>query len=274
MITAKQLTPHVVAEIFPQMNEGNFQELKDDIAANGQREQIVTYQGQILDGRHRYRACTELGIEPLIRGYQDDDPLGFVVSMNLHRRHLNDSQRALIAARLADQQRGGDRSKAHKGALTHAQAAAQLNVGERLVDKASALLNAEKADRVEAEIVQAVESGNMRLGRAEKIARLPREQQCQSLAQNYSDTPFRARAGKPRQQWAHRFDQVAVDAERLCLRMARLTERAEKEAELTPERRKRLADACRSAAQWFNDTAERLEGKPRGCEGMAVEEEA
>jgi len=98
MITAEQLTPHAAAEIFPQMDEGNFQELKDDIAANGQQEPIVTYQGQILDGRHRYRACTELGIEPLIREYEGDDPWGFVVSMNLHRRHLKDSQRAMIAA--------------------------------------------------------------------------------------------------------------------------------------------------------------------------------
>jgi ParB-like chromosome segregation protein Spo0J len=272
MITAEQLTPHPAAEIFPQMDEGNFQELKDDIAANGQREQIVVYQGQILDGRHRYKACTELGIKPLIREYQGDDPFGFVVSMNLRRRHLNDSQRAMVAGRLADLPQGGDRSKAHKDALTHAQAAAQLNVGERLVDKASALLNAKKAGRVEDEIVQAVENGKMRLGRAEQIARLPKWQQSQSLAQNYSDTTFRSRASKPRQQWARRFDQMAVDAEGLCLRMARLTDKAAKEAELTPERSKRLADACRSAARRFSDTAERLEGKPRECEGMPVEE--
>jgi len=272
MITAEQLTPHAAAEIFPQMDEGNFQELKDDIAVNGQREQIVTYQDQILDGRHRYRACTELGIKPLIREYQGDDPFGFVVSMNLHRRHLNDSQRAMIAARLADLQPGGDRSKAHKGALTHAQAAAQLNVGDRSVDKASALLNAEKAGRVEAGIIQAVENGNIRLGRAENIARLPKEQQSQSLVQNYSDKTFRARAGKPRQQWARRFDQIAVNAEQLCHRMVCLADSAEKKSELTPERRKPLADACRSAARRFNDTAELLEGKPRGCEGMSVEE--
>jgi len=260
MITAEQLTPHAAAEIFPQMDEGNFQELKDDIAANGQQEPIVTYQGQILDGRHRYRACTELGIEPLIREYEGDDPWGFVVSMNLHRRHLNDSQRAMIAARLADLQRGGDRSKAHKGALTHAQAAAQLNVGERLVDKASALLNGEKAGRVEDEIVQAVENGNIRLGRAEKIARLPKEQQSQGLFQNDSDTTFHARAGKPRKQWARRFDQIAANAEHLCHRMVCLADSAEKKSELTPERRKRLADACRSAARRFNDTAEHFGG--------------
>jgi ParB-like chromosome segregation protein Spo0J len=259
MITVEQLTPHAAAEIFPPMDEGNFQELKEDIAANGQREQIVTYQGQILDGRHRYRACTELSIEPRIREYEGNDPSGFVVSMNLHRRHLNPSQRAMIAAQLPDLQRGGDRSKAHKGALTLAQAATQLNVGERLVDKASALLNGEKAGRVEAEIVQAVESGNMRLGRAEKIARLPKEQQSQSLAQNDSNTPFHGRAGKPRQQWARRFDQPALDAEHLCFQMACLTDRAEKQAELTPERRKRLADACRGAARRFDDTAEHLE---------------
>ena len=126
--------------------------------------------------------------------------------------------------------------------------AAQLDVGDRLVDKASALLDGEKAGRVADEVIQAVENGKMRLGRAEKIARLLKEQQSLGLTQNYGDTPFLARAGKPRQQWVRRFDQAAEDAERLCLRMARLTDRAEKEAELTPERRKRLADVCRSAA--------------------------
>ena len=47
------------------------------------------------------RACQAAGVEPVFADYQDDDPVGFVVSLNLHRRHLNESQRAVSAAKVA-----------------------------------------------------------------------------------------------------------------------------------------------------------------------------
>jgi hypothetical protein len=46
------------------------------------------YEGQILDGRNRARACEALGIEPETRVYAGDDPVGFVISRNLHRRRF------------------------------------------------------------------------------------------------------------------------------------------------------------------------------------------
>jgi len=61
------------------------------------REPIWIYDGQILDGRNRWRACEVVGVEPESREYQGDDPLGFVLSLNLHRRHLTDGQKAVLA---------------------------------------------------------------------------------------------------------------------------------------------------------------------------------
>jgi hypothetical protein len=56
----------------------------------------------ILDGRNRYRACLHAGVEPEFTDWNGvGDPIAFVVSMNLHRRHLNESQRGDIAVKLA-----------------------------------------------------------------------------------------------------------------------------------------------------------------------------
>lgn len=59
-------------------------------------------EGQILDGRNRWKACEELGIEAKTVEFDNGNPLAFIISHNLHRRHLNESQRAMIAARLVD----------------------------------------------------------------------------------------------------------------------------------------------------------------------------
>jgi N6-adenosine-specific RNA methylase IME4 len=85
------------------MTDEEFEELKADIAANGLREPIWLHpDGRIIDGRHRYRACCELGLEPPFRTWDGQGSLvGLVVSLNLHRRHLSESQRAMVAAKLS-----------------------------------------------------------------------------------------------------------------------------------------------------------------------------
>jgi len=81
------------------MAEVEFEELKQDIAVNGLREAIWLHpDGSILDGRNRHRACIETGIEPRFRTWDSEGSLvAFILSMNLHRRHLTSSQRAVIA---------------------------------------------------------------------------------------------------------------------------------------------------------------------------------
>jgi len=52
----------------------------------------------ILDGRNRYRACLDAGVEPTFRPFCGDDPAAYVISANIHRRHLTAEQkRELIA---------------------------------------------------------------------------------------------------------------------------------------------------------------------------------
>jgi hypothetical protein len=106
-IKKPELTLHPFCTIIPQCTEKEFGELKEDIKNNGLRVPIKTFEGKILDGRSRYKACVELEKEDHrvelrtedFQGTQSSDALAYVISMNVKRRHLSPSQRALIAAR-------------------------------------------------------------------------------------------------------------------------------------------------------------------------------
>jgi len=91
---------HKIAEIFPLMSAEEFTALKKDIEEHGLFDDIITYEGLILDGRNRENACLELDIEPRYTEFQGKNPLTFVISHNLHRRHLNAFQRAGIVLKI------------------------------------------------------------------------------------------------------------------------------------------------------------------------------
>lgn len=87
------------------MSTQDLQSLADDIRRHGLREPIVIHDRQILDGRCRIRACRLAGVKPkFIRWVpKGQTPLEWVLSTNLHRRHLSDDQRAMVAARVRQQ---------------------------------------------------------------------------------------------------------------------------------------------------------------------------
>ena len=95
---------HAVAELFPLLRGRAFEELVADIKKNGLREPILLdAEGRIVDGRNRYRACLEAGVEPRFVKWEGEGSLAeLALSLNLRRRHLDESQRALVAARLAE----------------------------------------------------------------------------------------------------------------------------------------------------------------------------
>ncbi len=70
-----------------------------DIATNGQRLAIELLDGKILDGRRRYTACRSINTVPKTTEVKVADPVAYVMSLNLHRRHLTPGQRSMIAAR-------------------------------------------------------------------------------------------------------------------------------------------------------------------------------
>lgn len=91
---------HKFADLFPLMPENELAGLASDIKQHGLREPIVLYEDKILDGRNRWRACKSVGVEPKTKEFSGQHPISFVISLNLKRRHLNDSQKAAIAVEL------------------------------------------------------------------------------------------------------------------------------------------------------------------------------
>lgn len=128
------------------MSDSEISELANDIKTNGQRAPVTLLDGKILDGRNRAAACKIAGIEPKTREFPNGhDPVAFVLSANLHRRHLDASQRAMVAARLVKMQNGGDRkseeSKNQSANLPSVTVTAEaLNVSQRSVKTAKSVL--------------------------------------------------------------------------------------------------------------------------------------
>lgn len=91
---------HPVAAIFPLMTGAEFEELVEDIRAHGLISPIVLHEGKVLDGRNRYRACLTAKIEPRFTPFTGTDPLAFVISVNMRRRHLTRAQKREVIAEL------------------------------------------------------------------------------------------------------------------------------------------------------------------------------
>ncbi|MFA6242038.1 MAG: hypothetical protein WC655_13980 [Candidatus Hydrogenedentales bacterium] len=90
---------HPAANIFPMMPDEDLKSLAEDIVAHGQQFPIELLDGKIIDGRNRYRVCLITGITPRVQAVTTKDPVAYVLSRNLHRRHLDSSQRGMVAAR-------------------------------------------------------------------------------------------------------------------------------------------------------------------------------
>ena len=95
-MTMRAFTDHPIAAIFPLLDESKLAELTADIKDHGLKCDITLYENKILDGRNRYRACLNAGVLPTFVAYAGDDPVGHVLSLNLHRRHLTASQLSMV----------------------------------------------------------------------------------------------------------------------------------------------------------------------------------
>jgi ParB-like chromosome segregation protein Spo0J len=166
---------HPLADIFPMVEGQEFADLVADIREHGLHEPIVVFEGMVLDGRNRYRACGAAGVEPTFTVYQGDDPVAYVISLNLKRRHLSESQRAMVAAKLATL-RDGQRADLVEG-VPIGRASALLNVSERSIARAREVMSCGAS-----ELVQAVEHGKVSVSAAADIATQPIQEQRELVA--------------------------------------------------------------------------------------------
>jgi hypothetical protein len=165
------LTFHPLANVFPLLEGEEFDALVADIKASGLCEAVWLYEGQILDGRNRYRACQRLGRDCATRDYPGHDPVGFITSLNLRRRHLDDSQRAMVGARLATLPRGANQHTAIS-VPTQQDAATLLHVSADSIQAARKVQHAGAP-----EVIAAVDTGALAVSAAVPLMALPREVQ-------------------------------------------------------------------------------------------------
>ena len=192
------MKPHPAADIFPMLDSAELAALSEDIKKNGLQHPVVLIDAigewQILDGRNRARACQMAGVMPshvIVRGV---DPVAYVLSANLKRRHLNESQRGMVAlaveklyaaeATAKKSEAGKSFGKGHpklpadlpepkreKGEA-RTRAAEALSVSPRLVQ------DAKKVDRHGSRpVVEAVRNGKVAIGDAVRVVGLPRDEQ-------------------------------------------------------------------------------------------------
>jgi hypothetical protein len=160
---------HDLANLFPmlELDSKEFAELVGDIRKHGQVEPCVLFQGKIIDGRNRYEACRAAGVlTRFVRGEAEHglgtrtSPLAWVLSKNLHRRHLDASQRGIVAAKIANLPKGTNQH-AQICAPSQSEAAGLLNVSRRTVQHSRIVV-----ERGDPELVAAVERGKISVSAA------------------------------------------------------------------------------------------------------------
>lgn len=157
---------HKFANLFPMMSDAELSVLVEDMRQHGYdaTAPIITLNGEILDGRNRHKAAELAGVVPVFVEYDGDDPLDYVIRHNLNRRHLNESQRAVIAAKLETMKHGGNRQDAnlHLENITRSEAAALLNVSPRTVATVKAI------EKSAPDLIEKINRGEMTAHEAQK----------------------------------------------------------------------------------------------------------
>lgn len=169
---------HPDADLVPLLEGAELAALAADIKEHGLRLPIVTHLGRVLDGRNRLAACELAGVPPRFEVWAGTgSPTAWVLSVNLHRRHLDASQRAMVGGRARDQFETETRAREHARKTGTTPAILPESYGESR-DKAAALVNVsgrsvEAASRVlakgSADLVRAVDRGQVTVSDAAKV---------------------------------------------------------------------------------------------------------
>jgi len=214
---------HPLANLFPMLSDAELDDLGEDMRINGQVETVKLHKGMVLDGRNRYTAAGKkgLGVRTEVFEGSDRDALAWVISKNLKRRHLTESQRAMVAAKLATLRLGDNQHRAEGAqisapsldlghetptpeAVSQTDAAELLNVSRRSVQSATEL-----QEKGAPELQQAVEQGRIAVSTAADIAKgVPLAEQTQIAAMSEKDILAEAKRIRKEQNDKRRGERV------------------------------------------------------------------
>lgn len=180
---------HPIAECYPPLPPEVLKALQEHIKLHGLQNEIILFEGKVLDGKNRQLACEAVGVEPRYASPDIADPYAYVVGANERRRQLTTGQRAIVAARMAKlkinavgtNQHGKEGPRIRGPRINHAtiaykEASALHHVGLTSVDEARCT-----EDNGIPELSKALEAGKLKSYRARAISRLPKAQQAEAL---------------------------------------------------------------------------------------------
>jgi len=203
----KDLQFHEAANIFPLINGDEFDELVADIRKYGLREPIKLFDGKILDGRNRYRACLTIPGAARFETIKVDDPVAYVVSLNKHRRQLTPSQLAMVGARVKDyyakeakERQGSNQHKSKVENLPPSElgkardlAGKAVGVSGKSIDHAAKVI-----EKGIPELARAVDEGRMAVSTAAILASEPAEIQRAEVENPKRNRVYDKGNGKPK----------------------------------------------------------------------------
>jgi len=266
---------HLVCKIFPEASDTVIASLALDIQANGLHEPIVLLDGKVLDGRTRGRACMRAGVEPRFIDWEEEikptlqpgvGPTEWVISKNLHRRHLSASQCAAVSAEAVPllkteakerQQAGGaaGRKSRYEEKEVPKEQPTPRQPAQRARDEAAAMTGASprltaRAERIKAaslELHEQVKAGDVTVGEAERQVKAGDAESC----------------GDPKcVGWVHRFIDGSMSADKEKKVIAKPCSKKPIEAEsvpITDERREKVAKQFKPVGEGVVRLAKQLE---------------
>lgn len=247
---------HPLCTLFPRIEGAEFDALVADVKANGLREAIVLHDGMILDGGNRYRACVQAGVKPKFTEFSGANLVTFVLSANLHRRHLSAGQQAAIVASAQDWAKAQTVGKPKSGNVAGLERvqdrAAQSGASERTQRMA------DKVAKADPELAKQVAHGEVSLPKA--VAQVSGKAEQPTPEQANDDGPTMAEL----------VDELQAENTRLTAEITALAESDDQKAETLKWHRmyehamRRQSEAERSAASHQKD-AKRLANQVREC---------
>jgi hypothetical protein len=187
---------HPLCLAFPPLPDDEQAALNADVRENGVREAGWLYEGMILEGRHRTIAARASAKPMLYREYIGKNPIGFVVSANMRRRHLSVAARAMVLVKLEQYQHGGKRRALSRKLLSRAELAELGQVSRGTLGRAAAL-----RDHAAPELQQAASAGKVSMIDAATVARAtPVEAQAELVARGEKEIITAAKRIRARNQ--------------------------------------------------------------------------
>ena len=171
IIAGMMYKQHALSRAFPAMLSEELAALSADIAVHGQREPGILFEGELIDGWHRQRACIMANVDFVAVEYTGTDPVALVMSRNAFRRHLTASQRAAAVVACNQWAPTGKPAKGEPGSplqKTNAELAVEAKTTERTVQQAKVAAKAGLGDAVRDGKMSAKAAAKLATGKPEK----------------------------------------------------------------------------------------------------------